>query len=219
MLDQQLDLSPDTLKTVKGFIAFVNNPNQTEAVFDIADGLRQTDLHQQFMAHLSSQPAVAQIVQERYFSPTPDLENMLQYPQNSLGYHYATEMKRTGLQPDFYRKLDVKDDYSYVAMRMRQTHDIWHIITGLETDLASEVGLQSFTLAQTRSPLAITLMTGALMSMLKSSGSLNPLVEKMQQGWQMGERAQPFLAQKWEEDWKKPLSEWRTDLQVKSATI
>jgi ubiquinone biosynthesis protein COQ4 len=216
MLDQQLELSPATIKTVRGFIAFAHNPNQTDAVFDIADGLRQTDLYEQFIEHVNSQPAVSQIIQERYFSPTPDLENMLNYSQDSLGYHYATTMNDTGLQPDFYRKLDVEDDYSYIAMRMRQTHDIWHIITGFGTDLAGEVGLQAFTLAQTQSPLAIALITGAMVSALKSSSSLNSLVEKMQQGWQMGESAQPFLAQKWEEDWKKPLSEWRADIKVQS---
>ncbi len=36
----------------------------------------------------------------------------------------------------------------------------------------------------------------------------------MQQGWGMGENAHPFLAQKWEEGWEKPLSEWRADLKV-----
>jgi ubiquinone biosynthesis protein COQ4 len=217
MLDQQLELSQDTLKTVRGFIALTNNPSQTEAVFDMADGLRQSGLYKQFIEFVSSQPAVAQIIQERYFSPTPDLEDMLNYPQDSLGYHYAMEMKRTGLQPDFYRKLDVKDDYSYIAMRMRQTHDIWHIITGFGTDLGGEVGLQAFTLAQTRSPLSIGIMTAALVSVMKSSISLHPLIEKMQQGWQMGDIAQSFLAQKWEEDWKKPLHDWRADLKVKSV--
>jgi ubiquinone biosynthesis protein COQ4 len=217
MLDQQLQLSPDNLKLVNGFMAFANNPNQTEAVFDIADGLRHTDLYQQYLEHAHSQPAVAQIIQERYFAPLPNLEEMLKCPPQSLGYHYATEMKRTGLQPDFYRKLDVNDDYSYTAMRVRQTHDIWHIITGLDTDLGGEIGLQAFTLAQTRSPLSVTLLAGTIVFALKSSISLSPLVEKMQKGWQMGEKAKPFLAQKWEEGWEKPLSEWRADLKIESV--
>jgi ubiquinone biosynthesis protein COQ4 len=217
MLDQQLELSPDTLKIVSGFIAFVNNPNQTEAVFDIADGLRHTDLYQQYLEHAHSQPAVAQIIQERYFPPLPDMEKFLKYPQESLGYHYAAEMKRTGLQPDFYRKLDVKDDYSYIVMRLRQTHDIWHVITGFGTDFAGEIGLQAFTFAQTRSPLSVTLLAGTIVFALKSSISLNPLVEKMQKGWQMGESAKPFLAQKWEEGWEKPLSEWKADLKIESV--
>jgi ubiquinone biosynthesis protein COQ4 len=52
-------------------------------------------------------------------------------------------MKQKGFQPDFYRKLDIKDDDSYITIRTGQTHDIWHIITGFGTDLAGEVGLQA----------------------------------------------------------------------------
>jgi ubiquinone biosynthesis protein COQ4 len=216
MLDRQLELSSDTLKTVKAFMALITNPARTESVFDIADGLRQIapDLNQQYIDFVISQPAITPILQERYLAPIPDLENMLDLPQDSLGYHYATQMKQQGFQPDFYRKLEVKDDDSYITIRTGQTHDIWHIITGFGTDLAGEMGLQAFTFAQTHSPLPIAIMTGSLVYILNSSNSLNPLIEKMQQGWQMGESAQSFLAQKWEEDWKKSLSEWRADLNI-----
>lgn len=72
-------------------------------------------------------------------------------------------------------------------------------------------------LAQMRSPLAVAIVAAVIMYALKSSTPLNPLVEAMQQGWQMGESAQPFFAQKWEENWEKPLSEWRIDLKVEAA--
>lgn len=217
MLDLPSELSPETLKAVRGFIAFANDPNQTAALFDIADGLRQTDLYGQFIEYAHSHPDITQILQERYFSPTPDLDELLNCPQHSLGYHYAAEMKRTGLQPDFYRKITVEDDYSYIALRMRQTHDIWHIVTGFGTNLADEMGLQAFTLAQTRSPLAVAILAATVIYALKSSTSLNPVVERMQQGWKMGENAHPFLAQKWEEYWEKPLSEWRADLNIEAV--
>lgn len=208
------ELSPNILKAVRGFIAFANNPSQTEAVFDMADGLRHTDIYQNFVEHAYSQPAVAQILKERYFASTPDLETLLRYPQNSLGYLYASSLKEAQLEVDFYRKLKVEDDYSYIALRMRQTHDVWHLITGFKTDLAGELGLQAFTLAQTHSPLAVTILAAAVLYTLKSSGPLNHFVNSIQQGWQMGEKAQPFIAQKWEEDWEKPLSEWQAELGV-----
>ncbi|MBW4444127.1 MAG: hypothetical protein KME10_23460 [Plectolyngbya sp. WJT66-NPBG17] len=183
----------------------------------IADGLRQTDLYLQFIEYAHSHPAITQILQERYFSSTPDLDELLNCPQDSLGFHYAAEMKRTGLQPDFYRKITVEDDYSYIALRMRQTHDIWHIVTGFGTNFADEMGLQAFTLAQTRSPLAVAILAATIIYALKSSTPLNPLVERMQQGWRMGENAHPFLAQKWEKYWEKPLSEWRADLNIEAV--
>lgn len=45
MLNLPPEVSPHILKAVRGFIAFASNPNQTEAVFDMIDGLRQTDLY------------------------------------------------------------------------------------------------------------------------------------------------------------------------------
>jgi ubiquinone biosynthesis protein COQ4 len=102
-------------------------------------------------------------------------------------------------------------------MRIRQTHDIWHVMTGFGTDLAGETGLQAFSFAQTQSPLSVALLAGSIVSTLKSSSSLTPIVESMQQGWQMGENAHSLLAQKWEENWEKPLSEWRADLNVRSV--
>ncbi|NJM48749.1 MAG: hypothetical protein HC860_23425 [Alkalinema sp. RU_4_3] len=33
-------------------------------------------------------------------------------------------------------------------------------------------------------------------------------------GWEMGLRAKPFMAQKWEAHWEKPVSQWREELQV-----
>jgi len=187
MLDLPPELSPEILKAVRGFITFANDPTQTAALFDIADGLRQTDLYLQFIKYAHSHSAIAQILQERYLSSTP------------------------------YRKITVEDDYSYIALRMRQTHDIWHIVTGFGTNFADEMGLQAFTLAQTRSPLAVAILAATVIHALKSSTPLNPLIERMQQGWSMGERAHPFLAQKWEEYWEKPLSEWRADLNIEAV--
>jgi len=214
MLETKNELSPHILKTVQGFLGVVGSPGNTDAVFDIADGLRHTDLYESYLNYAYSQPAIVQILKERYLAPTPDLDKLLQYPSDSLGYLYAFRMKEAKLDPEFYRKLSVDDDYSYIALRIRQAHDIWHLVTGFGTDLPGEMGIQAFSLAQTRSPLAVMLLSATVLYTIKTAGSLNEIVAGIQQGWQMGEKAKPFLAQKWEEHWEKPLSEWRAELNV-----
>jgi ubiquinone biosynthesis protein COQ4 len=214
MTSEQDELSPDLRKFVQGFATFANNPNRTDAVFQMADGLRHTELYQHFIEYAHADTEVDRILQERYLATEPDLNALLHYPAGSLGECYARSMVNAQLDPNFYPKLVIEDDYSYIAIRLRQTHDIWHIVTGFGTDLGGEMALQAFTLAQTHSPLAVAILSSSIVHMLKVSGPLNAIVGNMQQGWNIGIQAKPFLAQKWEEAWEKPLVQWRLELNV-----
>jgi ubiquinone biosynthesis protein COQ4 len=216
MSQEKYQLSPELSKFVEGFTAFANDPNRLDAVFAMADGLRHTELYHHVLEHAHADPNVHQTLKERYLAPQPDLESLLQLPENSLGKLYAQHIADAQLDPDFYPKLAIEDDYSYIAIRMRQTHDIWHVMTGFGTDLGGELGLQAFTLAQTHSPLAIAILSGSIVHLLKMSGPLNAVVDKMQRGWNIGVNAQPFLAQKWEDQWEKPLTQWRSELNVEA---
>ena len=211
--------SPDLLKFAEGFMNFANNPNRTDAVFQMADGLRYSDLYQQFIKYARDNEAIDRILQERYLASPPNFTTLLQYPKNSLGQCYALRMVEAELDPDFYPKLAIEDDYSYIAIRLRQTHDIWHIMTGFETDLAGEMALQAFTLAQIRSPLAIALLSASIVHLIQVSGPLNAVVDRIQEGWKMGVKAKPFLAQKWEEQWEKPLTQLREELNIAASGL
>jgi ubiquinone biosynthesis protein COQ4 len=40
------------------------------------------------------------------------------------------------------------------------------------------------------------------------------LLDNISTGYRLGCQAQPFLAQKWEHHWEKPLNQWRTELGI-----
>lgn len=213
-------LNLEFLTTLKGFISIIKDPGQTESVFDIVEGMRNTEASKLAVEYVKSQPEVAQIVEERYLSPTPNLDELMQLPQGSLGYEYAAALKAAGFDPDFYRKIEVTDDLSYIMLRVRQSHDIWHTITGFSTDVPGELGLQAFSLAQTHLPLPIILIAGGLLkSLLKSPSELEKLLDRIAVGYRMGRKAKPFLGQKWEENWEKPVSEWRAELGVEPTPV
>ena len=44
------------------------------------------------------------------------------------------------------------DDLGWMRVRMRDSHDLWHTVTGYKGDLLGEASLLAFTFAQTRHP-------------------------------------------------------------------
>lgn len=207
------------LQGLKAFINLVKDPTSTDSVFDIDEGFRSTDAQRLAIEYMKSHPEIQPIVEEQYIGPTPDIEALLKLSDNSLGYVYASTMKAAGFDPEFYRKVKIENDATYITLRLRQTHDIWHMVTGFGTDGAGELGLQAFSLAQTHRPLSVAIMAGGILStLLKSPDHLTDIMNILGRGYSMGVKAKPFLAQKWEEHWEKSLSEWRAELNVEPIT-
>jgi len=89
-----------------------------------------------------------------------------------------------------------------------------HVLTGFGIDGTSELGLQGFNLAQNRSPLAVMLIFGGMLSALQSGESLDPLLKALARGFQMGLDAELVIAYKLEEGWDRSLQEWREALKL-----
>ncbi len=208
-------LNIDFLQTIKGAISLLRDPGQTESVYDIEDGLSKTEATKQAIAYLKTKPGVAAIIEERYLAPAPDLEALLQLPSDSLGYVYAKYITDSGFDPNFYRKVEINDDVSYVLFRLRQTHDLWHIVTGCNTDVIDELALKAFEIPQARRTMSVVLLAGGMLRvMFNNPEDLDRLLDRLAVMYRMGAKAQPFLAQKWEEGWEKPLSQWREELGI-----
>jgi ubiquinone biosynthesis protein COQ4 len=205
----------DFLSTLKGVVTLLKDPSQTESVYDVEDGLRHTKATELAVEFVKSKPEVAELFQERYLAPSVNLDALLQLPEASLGYAYATYIKDAGFDPNFYRLVKVEDDISYFLLRMRQTHDIWHIVAGFSTDVFGELGLKAFELAQTHRTMSAVLIAGGLLSTLfKQPEQLDKLLEQIAIGYRLGAKAKPFFAKKWEENWERPLLDWRLELGV-----
>ncbi|BAY25405.1 hypothetical protein NIES2100_52110 [Calothrix sp. NIES-2100] len=218
MLPTQLEIPlTEQIKALNSFCSLTQGSAIFEAIYDLDAILAKTELSQVSVEFLKSQPEVAEIIQERYLAPLPDLEKLLTYPTDSLGYIFAAHLKANHLDPVFYRQRQIQDDISYVSLRRSQTHDIHHIVTGFGTHPAGELGLQAFQLAQMRSPIAIAIMTAGIISSLSQANELTTAMQHIFLGWEMGLVAKPFMAQKWEEHWEKPLDQWRSELGIVSV--
>ena len=206
----------EQLKAFNRLIGLTQEPANFEAIYDLDELLQKTRLSQISLDYLKSQPEVAALIQERYLAPVPDLDKLITYPQDSLGYAFASHLIANQFDPAFYRQRNAIDDISYVAVRRSQTHDIYHVITGFGTDLGGELGLQAFQLAQFRSPISITLLVAGIIHNFANPRALEEQMQQIFRGWEMGLKAKPLMAQKGEEQWEKPLLHWQVELGIKS---
>jgi ubiquinone biosynthesis protein Coq4 len=210
----------DYLKAIKSLMSLLKGSNAINTIYDLEDGIRKITTNQNMVDYLKTQPEVAEIIEERYIAPPPDIESLLNYPPESLGYAYASSIKQADFDPNFYRKIDIKDDFEYILLRMRQTHDIWHIVTGFQTDVISEIQLKTFEIAQTRRVMAAILVVGTLFkALLINPQQLDFLLPRLASAYKMGTDAKPLLGQKWEENWEKPLEQWRQELNLPAVLV
>jgi ubiquinone biosynthesis protein COQ4 len=204
--------------TLKGITGMLRNPEHTESVFDIEDGLRDTEAYALALQHIVKHPATRQIVDARYLAPPADIDALGKLPVGSLGHTYARHIVDHGFDADYFRKIDVKSDLDYVLMRVRQTHDIWHVVTGFLPNRIDEIALKAFELAQLRRPMAAVIAAGGVMRYLfKDPDQLAAVLHGISMGYRLGLAAEPLLAQRWEEGFDVPVLEWRRRLNLDLA--
>lgn len=205
-------------RTLHGVIGMLRDPESTESVFDIEDGLRDLEAVQLATDHVMAVPEIRALAEERYLQPVPDVAALLELAPGTLGFHYAHHLRTNGFDPDYYRKIEVQNDTHYLALRMRQTHDIWHVVTGLSADAIGELAVKACELAQTRRPMAAVITAGGVLRYLvKDPDELPDVMEALFRGYEIGRNAKPLLGQKWEEMWARPLASIRTELGVNAG--
>lgn len=208
------------VRTLRGVMAMLRNPEGTNAVFDIEDGLRDSRAAHGAVTRVATDPGVAALMQARYVAPPVDIAALARLPDGSLGHAFARHILDHGFDADYFRRLEVRTDLDWMLMRMRQTHDIWHVVTGIDTSRLGELAVKAFELAQTWRPLAAVITCGGMLRfLLKEPDQLGAVMANISHGYQLGQRAAPFLAQRWEEGWERPLREWREAMGLAVETL
>ena len=200
---------------LKGITGMLRDPEHTDSVFDIEDGLRDTEAYDLALAHIVRHPATKRIVDERYLAAPTDIDALQKLAPGSLGHTYARHIVDHGFDADYFRKIAVKTDLDYVLMRVRQTHDIWHVITGFQPNRIDEIALKAFELAQLRRPMAAVIAAGGVMRYLfKEPEQLAEVLHGISLGYRLGLAAEPLLAQRWELEFDVPMEAWRKRLNI-----
>ena len=142
-----------SLKMVAGLATFLKNPGSLDSVFAVAASFKDSPLGEQMVQHLLADNEFRSLVDEGWRPAPINLDQLQQLPEGSLGRVYADQLIRQGITPDtLIDPSPVTNAQEFVVHRLKETHDIVHVLTGFGIDGVSELGLQGFNLAQNRSP-------------------------------------------------------------------
>ncbi|MBL7543264.1 MAG: hypothetical protein JNL11_05580 [Bdellovibrionaceae bacterium] len=192
---------------------YLKDPNQVDSVLKLGNQLLSQQSLSDYPQRYLRNKEIAEMVQQKQGTKKIEFEQLATCHEDSLGWAYYHFIKTNNLDFTFYEK-DTKDpiksDRDYIVYRIRQTHDLWHLVTGFDTSQEGEAGLIAFYYAQLKSPLSALIVGLAIIHfLLKRPKDLPVLFDKITHGWTMGKNSLSLLAYPWEENWNTNLNSIR----------
>ena len=102
------------------------------------------------------------------------------------------------------------DDRARFARRLRELHDVFHVLTGYGRDVRGEIACLSFTFAQTKN----TGIGYLALRVLRGAGWSSEMGQLIRQAFWRGRRAEWLIDRDWEALLPVPLDRLRRDLGV-----
>ena len=113
-------------------------------------------------------------------------------------------------------KVEEQHPYAWFGRRIRDSHDIWHILSGYHRDGLGEACLVAFSYAQTGSLGWLVIALGA--ALRPRGGVRGPAIKAIWQGYQRGKAAKWFAGEDYLALFAEPLDAARKRLNLTPAT-
>ncbi len=208
----------DNIRMGQSLLKLIKDPNNTDEIFKIGEiGLSSKNhrFHKPVVDHAMADPGFRALFAEQYLQPRLELETLAALAKNTLGERYASFLLARGFSPEFFPRFATEEPVRYLSIRARECHDIWHVLTGFNSGVTGELGLQGFTLAQIHAGLSVSLIAAGLLHTVKNDPSrVNEVMESVVEGYQLGKRANFLLGYKIEEMFALPLEQVREELGI-----
>ncbi|MEO1428443.1 MAG: Coq4 family protein [Cyanobacteria bacterium J06633_8] len=203
---------------IESIIDFVKAPegDKSKYVSNLAKTTSEPYALQKIVEFLCRNPQGKQAFKERLLLGYIDLHSLYSLPSNTLGYGYAKHMLDRGLKPLEPETLTVDNDAKFLSIHLSETHDIWHVVTGTDSDIPGELQIEAFCVSQiypSRFWLAL-IVKNLLKSVVDDIEVSTQYMDAITKGWLMGKQAKPLFGINWNQLWEHPLEEVRADLNI-----
>lgn len=186
-------------KVLHHFRKLIENKEDTEQVFHIIEATKGRKSHRLAWDFIRS-PVGQRFLREEVDIPAmlDDHQRWSHLPENSVGKQYIAFMKREGLTaaglveeshkwaPPEKRPVDLTEWY---FNRLRDTHDLFHVLTGYGRDALGEAALLGFSYAQNRNKGILFIAYAGARQIKKVTGTSAPLYSAVREGQRLGKAA------------------------------
>lgn len=187
------------LKAWRHFRKLVANKEDTEQVFHITEALKTRKPHEQAWAFIASPEG------QRFLAEETDIPGMLDdharwadCGPETVAAHYIAFMRREGLSAaglvaESEKFLPPEKQFGdlteWYFMRLRDTHDLFHILTGYGRDALGEASLLGFSYEQNHNRGIWFIAYAAAYQIRKQTRTRAPIYASINEGRRLGKAA------------------------------
>ena len=214
----------DFPRAIRAFRNLLRDKEDTSQVFEIMRALngRSTMMGYQRLLRSAAGGRIA-YQREELIDHLDDDDAMRAYPPGSVGADYfawrtAENLSAAGLAQESRKgldlsKLEMKHPYAWFGRRIRDVHDLWHILSGYGRDSLGESCLVAFSYAQTKGLGWALIATGAALNARQLGGGREH-VAAIWEGFQRGRKAKWLLAEDYRTILAEPVASARARLGI-----
>ncbi len=214
----------DFPRAIRAFRNLLRDKEDTAQVFEIMRALngRSTMMGYQRLLRSARGGRIA-YEREELIDHLDDDDAMRAYPPGTVGGDYfawrvAENLSAEGLAQESRKgldmsKLETNHPYAWFGRRVRDVHDLWHILSGYGRDSLGESCLVAFSYAQTRG-LGWALIAGGAALNARKLGGGPEHVAAIWEGYQRGRKAKWLLAEDYRTILAEPVASARVRLGI-----
>jgi ubiquinone biosynthesis protein Coq4 len=214
------------LKLASAFLGVPEDAARTDATLELSEAFGRLDLRTLGLdtARLLEQDGVRALYDSRYLPQPEPMDRLFDNGEGTLGFevgrYLVTQNQSRLIGPP--AGFDFKDAAAYLALRVRMTHPIVHVLTEYDASPLGELAVQSFYVGQFGTLISGVMISSALLAITRDMpDKLGDALSLVSEAYQRGQTARPLLGIAWEELWSAQVAQLRelANLTPRTSTI
>jgi len=202
----------------------IADPDATNKAFELVDAMGGRG-DEQTVQLFASHPGSRRLLTEKpsLLNALASRDRMQALPDGSFGHAYLAFARRNGFSVDGLLEAcdrglgalnaQLDPERRWFFQRLNLMHDLWHVLTGYDTDPAGETALLGFSIGQGLANRSVRLLYFVSMALAPKRERFG-FQRSVLQARRRGQRAGPLFAQRYEELLPRPLEAVRRELGI-----